>query len=116
MKSEDVFLCKTEEEVVKAIQTVVGKRNFLNLENDGALIQEYLDGEEYVVDATSVRGKHKVACCWAIDRGCHQGQFNVMFGARLMDCHKEPIAKTIIDYALRVLDALEIRTGASHME
>jgi len=116
MKSEDVFCCKTTEEVTKAFETIAGKRNFLNLENDGALIQEYLDGEEYVVDATSLRGKHKVNCCWFIDRASHKGQFNVMFGARLLDYHNETIAKTIVDYALKVLDALEITTGASHME
>lgn len=39
-----------------------------------------------------------------------------MFGARLLDYHREPVAKVIVKYALKVLDALEIKTGASHME
>lgn len=116
MKSEDVYLCKTANEVRSAFKKVAGKRNFLNLQNDGALIQEFLDGEEYVVDVTSLRGKHKVNCCWFIDRRCHLGQFNVMFGARLLDYYRDPVAPVIVNYALKVLDALQITTGASHME
>merc|ERR1719333_2003226 len=57
MKSEDVYLCRSEEEMLKAYRTIAGKRNFLN---EGALAQEYLDGEEYVVDAVSCDGEHKV--------------------------------------------------------
>jgi len=116
MKSEDVYLCKTEDEVVTAFKHIAGKKNFLNLVNEGALAQEFLDGQEYVVDATSIGGSHKVACVFEIDRQPHLGQFNVMFGARLMDANSEPPAKQAVDYALQVLDALGIRNGASHME
>jgi len=116
MKSEDVYLCKTESEVEKAFRLIAGKTNFLNLVNNGALAQEFLDGQEYVVDATSVGGVHKVACVFEIDRQPHLGQFNVMFGARLMDANSELAAKQAVGYALEVLDALGIVNGASHME
>merc|ERR1719433_2569765 len=116
MKSEDVYLCASQAEVEAAFEVIAGKRNFLNLDNEGALAQEYLDGEEYVVDVTSLGGTHKVAFCWFIDRRRHLGQFNVMFGARLLDYHNDPVAKVIVPYALGVLDALEIKNGASHME
>merc|ERR1719433_192093 len=119
MKSEDVFLCKTSDEVVQAFENIAGKRNFLNVVNEGALAQEYLDGNEYVVDAVSLDGRHKVNCLFSIDRGYANGQFNVMFGARLMDANSEldgAIAKKITAYASDVLDALGVRNGASHME
>lgn len=119
MKSEDVFLCKSLQDVQDAYHKIAGKRNFLNVENRGALAQEFLDGDEYVVDSVSLNGKHKVNCLFAIDRGYANGQFNVMFGARLMDptsLKDSFLANQIVFYAFGVLDALEVRNGCGHME
>lgn len=115
MKSEDVYLCKSEEDVLKAYNEIAGKRNFLNEVNEGALAQEYLDGEEYVVDAVSCQGVHKVNALFHIDRYTANGQFNVMHGARLMNSEENGV-KEIVEYASGVLTALGVENGASHME
>jgi len=115
MKSEDVYLCSTTAEVEEAFSKISDKTNYLNAFNDGALAQEYLDGDEYVVDAVSLGGRHKINSLWAIDRGTANGQFNVMFGARLMKSTEE-VSFTIMTYAKSVLDALGVQNGASHME
>ena len=38
----------------------MGKTNVLGLVNECVLVQEYLEGEEYVVDMVSREGEHKV--------------------------------------------------------
>lgn len=116
MKSEDVFLCRTEDEVLKAYYAIAGKQNFLNCINEGALMQEYVEGNEYVVDVVSRNGEHKVNSVWSIDRGYANGQFNVMFGATLMSAEKDYPAMELINYIYEVLDALEVVNGASHSE
>lgn len=115
MKSEDVFLCRTSEEVSKAYRSIAGKNNFLNCINEGALLQEYVEGPEYVVDVVSRNGVHKVNSVWSIDRGYANGQFNVMFGATLMSSDTYP-AKDLMNYIYEVLDALQVVNGASHSE
>lgn len=115
MKSEDVYLCKSEEELLRAYRMIAGKRNFLNVLNEGALAQEYLDGEEYVVDAVTCDGVHKVNALFHIDRATANGQFNVMYGARLMQ-PAEAASSAIVPYARDVLTAIGVQNGASHME
>lgn len=58
--SDDVFKCLGPEDVKKAVELISGKINGLGNVNDGALVQEFLKGEEYVVDGVSRDGVHKV--------------------------------------------------------
>merc|ERR1719433_1656302 len=110
MKSEDVYLCASQAEVEAAFQRIAGKRNFLNVLNEGALAQEYLDGEEYVVDAVTCDGDHKVNALFHIDRATANGQFNVMYGARLMQ-PTEAASSAIVPYARDVLTAMGVQNG-----
>ncbi|CAN0568388.1 unnamed protein product, partial [Laminaria digitata] len=36
--------------------------------NEGALVQEYLDGTEYVVDTVSRGGVHRLCAIWEYDK------------------------------------------------
>lgn len=42
--------------------------NGLGSVNEGALVQEYLDGMEYVVDTVSRAGAHRVCAIWEYDK------------------------------------------------
>ena len=68
--SEDVFLCTTMAEVQAAFGTIQGKVNNLGLENTKVLVQEYLDGTEYVVDTVSRDGQHKIVAIWGTYTRC----------------------------------------------
>ncbi len=58
--TDDVFLCTTVEEAVTAFTRILGKINGLGLLNDAVLVQEFLQGKEYVIDKVSRDGVHKV--------------------------------------------------------
>eukprot|EP00604_Paraphysomonas_vestita_P003162 CAMPEP_0174821084 /NCGR_PEP_ID=MMETSP1107-20130205/5372_1 /TAXON_ID=36770 /ORGANISM="Paraphysomonas vestita, Strain GFlagA" /LENGTH=904 /DNA_ID=CAMNT_0016037753 /DNA_START=302 /DNA_END=3016 /DNA_ORIENTATION=+ len=113
--SDDVFLCNTVEEAIVAHSRIAGKKNGLGLVNDGALIQEFLAGKEYVVDKVSLDGVHKLVAIWQYDKRVCNGANFVYFGMKLVSSQSERSQK-LIAYSSQVLDALGIRQGPSHME
>ena len=79
------------------------------------VVQEYLDGDEWIVDTVSRDGHHKVVALWRYDKGEANGAPFVYFGVS-----PEPSAgaeaQALTSYALRALDALGWRWGPCHLE
>jgi hypothetical protein len=113
--SDDVTLCLSLDDVKAAFGNIIGKVNGLGLVNSSLLVQEFLEGQEYVVDMVSRDGVHKVAALWAYDRRAANGGGFVCFGQKLLVSTDEHCAE-IIAYEKRVLDALGIKNGPSHGE
>jgi biotin carboxylase len=80
------------------------------------LVQEYLEGQEYVVDMVSRDGVHKVVAVWAYDRRAANGAGFVCFGQRPLTVQDEPEVAAMIAYQKKVVDALGIRHGPTHGE
>lgn len=113
--SDDVFLCSNIEEAVTAFGRIHMKQNGLGLTNESVLVQEFLVGKEYVVDKVSRDGEHKLVAIWAYDKRKVNNADFVYFGMKLMPCDTQ-LAKVMSAYADKVLDALDINNGPSHME
>jgi biotin carboxylase len=79
------------------------------------LVQEFLQGKEYVVDKVSKDGVHKIVAVWAYDKRPVNGASFVYFGMSLLPSDTK-MAQELIQYADGVLDALGIVQGPSHME
>ena len=113
--TDDVFLCSSVEEAKTAFVRILGKRNGLGLINDSVLVQEYLVGKEYVIDKVSRDGVHKLVAIWEYDKRSVNNANFVYFGAKTFSSESEK-AQQMVAYADKVLDALGIRQGPSHME
>jgi biotin carboxylase len=113
--SDDVFLCNSQEDVREAFDTINGKVNGLGSVNEGALVQEYLDGTEYVIDSVSRDGVHKVVAIWEYDKRSVNGANFVYFGMQLRAV-QGPVIESLVEYARHVLDAMQIYNGPGHME
>jgi len=79
----------------------------------GAVVQEYMDGEEWIVDTVSRAGEHKVAALWRYDKGEANGAPFVYFGVEAMSSVE---AHDLMQYAFEALDALTWRWGPAHIE
>ncbi|KAK1930318.1 Dapdiamide A synthase [Phytophthora citrophthora] len=112
--TEDVVLCLSLEEAKRTFEGILGKINGLGLKNDAVLLQEYLEGDEYVVDTVSRNGEHKVTAIWKYDKRRVNDAAFVYFGLSLVPA--EGIVNDMIDYQFQVLDALGIRQGPAHGE
>ena len=113
--SEDVTLCLSMTDVQVAYGNIIGKVNGLGLVNTSVLVQEYLEGQEYVVDMISRDGEHKVMAIWAYDRRPANGGDFVCHGQRML-LATDDRCRELIDYQKKVITALGIRNGPTHGE
>ena len=58
--------------------------NSLGCVNEGVLVQEYLQGTEYVVDSVSRDGVHKVTAIWEYDKRSVNDANFVYFGMKML--------------------------------
>lgn len=113
--SDGVTLCYSLEEIHQTFNELLGKVNGIGMINRAVLVQEYLEGQEYIVDMVSRDGEHKVAGIWSYDRRHINGGAFVCFGQRLLTIH-DPNVKELIEYQRKVITALGIRNGPTHGE
>ena len=109
--SEGTKLCET----AAAARTHVEWLLAHCIQDAEVLVQEYLKGDEYVVDTVSRDGVHKVCMLWRYDkRRANQSDF-IYYGERPVASDSAE-ASVLIPYALSVLTALGVLSGPVHME
>jgi len=114
--SEDVKLCRSEDEVYAHVHHILGKEfNCLGRRNTEVLVQEYLCGTEYIVDFVSRDGVHKNVDVFKYDKRQVNGGSAVYFGEFLMSGDDE-LAVRMRHYIAGVLDAIGITNGSTHSE
>lgn len=112
--SDGVGICQSEAEIKSIFNKNINQKNFTGDINDEYVIQEYLDGQHFVVNAVSVDGLHFITDIWE-DINHHEGTY-------LIDEYSELLSRDDInfqilaDYTYKSLNALGIRNGPSHSE
>jgi len=114
--SDGVSICNSEDEVRAAYRGLEGTKNVLGLTNYAVLLQEYLSGDEYVVDTVSRNGVHKCVAIWKYDKRKFNGAPVVYFGMRFLPIDAEPRLRGMVEYTFNVLDSLHIKNGCMHNE
>lgn len=107
---DSVELCESEEELAHALGAVIGRRNKIGVVNEGALVQEYVEGEVYSVNTVSCEGRHYVTNIWKYEkRGfLYDHQYLIPFEGE--------VQSVLTAYASAVLDTMEIAYGPAHIE
>mmetsp|Transcript_23534 Transcript_23534/g.48859 ORF Transcript_23534/g.48859 Transcript_23534/m.48859 type:complete len:542 (-) Transcript_23534:29-1654(-) len=118
--SESVHLCETIEQVQEAWDVITDTTVFGVMSADKhntVLVQEFLEGDEYVLDVVSRNGEHKIAAVWKYDkRPVGRAPF-CYFQTKLVDAAMEPVDVPIIqEYTRKVLNALGVQYGLTHNE
>jgi biotin carboxylase len=112
---DGVHFCDTPDESVAAYRALIGKRNIFSETNNGVVAQEYLVGTEYVVDTISCEGSHYVTDIWKMSCVAVNGILDMNDCDQLLPRHGD-VQEALTSYAFKVLDALNIRYGAGHLE
>ncbi|CAM3646094.1 hypothetical protein BS639_24170 [Rouxiella silvae] len=110
--TEGVFFCKNMHEVEAAFRSLIGTRDYSGIVNKELLIEQKIDGTEYVVDAVTSDGQHFVV---NIFRYVKQEVSGVPIYCQMVT---EPVEEhtELITYVSSVLSSLGIRNGTSHSE
>ncbi|MGB5831067.1 MAG: ATP-grasp domain-containing protein [Thiohalocapsa sp.] len=113
--TDSVFLCSTEASIRRRAAAVLGSRHHVGLLNEEILIQEFIDGSEYIVNTVSRNGLHRVTGVWLYHKFELPGVTAIYDWDELLD-PADPVVERLSEYARGVLDALEIRHGPAHTE
>lgn len=113
--SDNVFICHDALELQAAVETILGSTNLMMLDNQALLLQEYLSGDEYVINSVSHEGEHWITDVWKSSKTFAAD------GRKIYDCEDllpadAPQLPQLIEYVQGVLDALGIVHGPAHTE
>lgn len=113
--TDGVVLCRTNEDIRSAFRNHLGSINKFETRNDDLLCQEFICGNEYVVDTVSRDGRHLVVGIWKYEK---MDGNNYNFVRSHMDLLPScgSLSNELAEYTIKVLDALAIKNGASHSE
>ncbi|MFD5017137.1 ATP-grasp domain-containing protein [Streptomyces chartreusis] len=109
-----VQVAHSDDDAVAYFAKNVGSADMWGNINTNFLAQEFLIGEEYMVDTISAAGHHRVAEVWRADK-------RVIDGSRVYDLSlllppTDPVSTVLSDYVFAVLDAFAIAWGPVHAE
>ncbi|CAM9721217.1 unnamed protein product [Discosporangium mesarthrocarpum] len=113
--SGGVCLCHGMEEAKKAFLEVLGAPKYGSPGefNTEVLVQEFLQGTEFVVDTVSREGEHKIMAIWRYDKRPVNGAPFVYFATQLRAASGGE-EQRVIEYARKALDALGVKYGPTH--
>jgi biotin carboxylase len=112
---DNVAVCASAEEVRATHEKIMSSTDRQGRRNTVVLAQEFLAGDEYFVNSVSGDGIHRTVEIWGYHKpGIPGGPVIHEYSAPLPADH--PDAAVLERYTHQVLDALEIRNGASHAE
>lgn len=113
--SVSVRICLNRQEMIDTLTELFDKTNSYGDENDVLLVQEKINGEEYIVNTVSCDGVHRVTTIWKYEK------VKTSEGAIIYDTVKTVNDLNIgeaelVEYAYDVADAIGIKYGPVHGE
>jgi biotin carboxylase len=116
--SEGIYFCKSEADIEKAHTEIIGMVNPKGVTNDSVALQEFLDGDEYIIDTISNNGKHIVVAIWTQGkrRDLPWNQTSIITTHNMLMEPSGPIQDQLVDYTFKMLDAVGFKHGPAHNE
>jgi len=114
--SEGLYYCHCDQDVREAFLSQANHFNILGLLNAKLLVQEFLDGAEYVVDAISYEGKHLIVAIWRYSKLKDKDAKSITYEYTDFLPYEGEVQDQLREYIVPTLDALGVRFGATHTE
>jgi len=116
--SDGVFFCRSEQDLRAAHAEIVGKTNPKGGVNDTVALQEFLAGEEYIVDTVSKNGQHLCVSIWSQGKrkDLPWNPTGIITTENRLLQPTGTLQDVLVDYVFRVLDALDYKHGPCHTE
>ena len=106
-----------EEHIKTGIKNIIGTKDMFGGINDKALIQERINGTEYIVNTVSCAGDNYVTAVYVYKkRPIPGGSMLYDVNENIMDSEITPQIQEIMDYAQKVVKAIGIEYGPVHGE
>ncbi|WP_136475938.1 ATP-grasp domain-containing protein [Pseudomonas sp. DG56-2] len=113
--SDNVFICHDMTQLQHAVACILGTTNLMMCANQALLLQEYLEGDEYIINTVSHEGRHWITDAWKSTKTLSADGRKIYDREHLLPADAEQL-DGLIDYVEGVLDALAIAHGPAHTE
>ncbi len=114
VSSIGVSVCTSQKQLRKSIALASSKQNY-SVTNKMPILQEFIDGEEYIVDTVSCNGIAKVSSVYHYHKKQIPG-YAPVYSWTTSHSPNEKEIKPIVDYALKVVKAVGVEWGPVHGE
>lgn len=114
--ADGFHLCKNRDEVVIAIESLLKATTVFGKSNSEVLIQEYVEGDEYIVNTVSYNSLHYVQSFMKYEKRETPEGGLIFETYSLVEPSEFHQSKEIFEYAFTVLDTLGIKYGPAHIE
>lgn len=116
--SEGVFFCQNELDIEAAHKHIIGNRSSTGALNNKLALQEFLAGDEYIVDTVSHNGKHMCVSIWVYKKakGLPWNPHAIMVQHSELLEPSGDMQDILVDYVFKVLDAVGLQHGPCHTE
>lgn len=110
-----LHIVSNEQQLRTVIEELSHKKGVLTPDSVEILAEEYLLGEEYVINTVSQEGKHVVTDYWFYQKTYTTSGY-CLYDRTVILPKTFKNATILADYVFKVLDALDIRFGVAHTE
>jgi len=97
------------------LEQIMTNENIMGSKNEAVVLQEFLEGKEYVVDGICCNGMYKCTAVWEYDKREVNGMKFVYHAIYLID-KSDPRVQQMAEYMGKVVAALGIKFGSTHGE
>jgi len=109
-----VKLCHSKSALIDHVKLILSAPGIYGVKVTEVVAEEFIDGDEYIVDAASYNGQHRITGVFKYEKIV----FNDVFlyrSTEMLDCDSKEW-HALISFAEGILKALKIKTGLSHIE
>jgi hypothetical protein len=112
--SDDVFICHNDKEIKKSCEIIIQDKNIFSEKNEDVLAQEFLNGDEYIVNTVSWEGQHMITDVWKSEKEWINNQ--PLYKTMALLPSTDGLLNVLIPYAIKVLNAAGFEYGPAHLE
>lgn len=110
--TDRVRVCLDAASVEQAVRDVLELPNIFRRANEAAVVQQYIEGHEFMIDTQSMHGQTRTIAIWRVDRA----EGAAPFPLQAITLRDGPEADLLRGYASSVCDTLRHRFGPAHIE
>ncbi|MDE1485748.1 ATP-grasp domain-containing protein [Xenorhabdus bovienii] len=112
--TDGVFICHDIQQAEQAFAAIKSKNDLFGNQNHEVLCQEFLEGEEFVVNGIACQGQYLFTDLWQSKKKQHKN-FPV-YETQYLYYQNDENFDTLTGYTIQVCQALGIENGAFHAE
>lgn len=112
--TDSVHICQHGGERARAITSIMTSHNIYGCANDGIIVQEFLDGPEYMINTVSVDGAHSCIEIWRSEKKLVDK--SPVYDMQMLEDPESESMIGVIEYAFEILTTLGVKWGVAHTE